>query len=705
MGIGEVCLHVQGKAEITLKNALYISKSAVCLISISTLAILMHTSITFDLKGIIILDQSSGVLLASGPLIPGRQLYTLDLQDALAEHALSTQHPIKLDTWHWQLSHANYQLVATMARAGLLPGMSSALLPTQPKCDLCIMEKQMQSPVPKTREKGRRATEKLQIVWVDLAGPMSVQSCTGNNYITDLVDDFTNMAWSIPLKLKSDTFLALQAWQKEQKVKMGKKVCMYCTGHDGELDSTKMESWLLFMGTKHEYGAPYTSQHMGHIKRMHQTLQGKARMMRLAMKCLNNLWDEFYKMATHLHAKIPTKSLHSKTPYELWYNCPPNYSYMHEIGCRAFVLILNQHNPKLNGRAIECVLIGYSHNSRTYRCYDQKTQKIHKSYHVRFLERHDNCPTPMPPMNVEIEHSKELTSINQISQSVADFPFTMDDDNDDANDTPFAAPPILVKYNQPVAQPNEPICQEPQRSGQTWTPTAKANPDNPPVTRLERAVQESCEAGEQVKAVRTEWHAQQDVAQLHIPLDNNVVQGNIANDPSGLNLANLTSLEEIEHLLLTAKLLSNPAHLDLTNEPCTWKEAQLSADTKCWKNTYKDEIKLLKDMGVWELIPREDVPAGQKVRKGCPIFKIKNNELGQAVRFKVCLVFKGYKQVYGQDYTKTTSPTARMESWRILLHLAAANSWDATQIDVKTAFLYGLLPDDKVQFMEQPEGF
>ena len=53
----------------------------------------------------------------------------------------------------------------------------------------------------------------------------------------------------------------------------------------------------------------------------------------------------------------------------------------------------------------------------------------------------------------------------------------------------------------------------------------------------------------------------------------------------------------------------------------------------------------------------------------------------------------------------STSPTARIPSWQILLHIAATLGWDAQQIDIKMAFLYGLLPDDKVQYMEQPEGF
>ncbi len=45
--------------------------------------------------------------------------------------------------------------------------------------------------------------------------------------------------------------------------------------------------------------------------------------------------------------------------------------------------------------------------------------------------------------------------------------------------------------------------------------------------------------------------------------------------------------------------------------------------------------------------------------------------------------------IFGKDYTKTTSPTACMESFRVLLHLAAALDYELTQLDVKTVYLYG----------------
>lgn len=432
--------------EIYLENALYIPNSTVRLISISALAIGMRATITFSWTGVTILDESSGTLLAAGPLIPGQRLYTLELQSAFNEHALTAMpNPIYLDTWHWRLGHANYQVVATMAHAGLLPGTPSASLLAQPKCDVCILGKQMKTLVCKVRKEGRRAVERLQIVWIDLAGPMSVQSRTGNKYTMDIVDDFMNMPWAIPLKSKSDAFPALQAWEKEQELETGRKVGIYQTGHDSELKSHQMEAWVASTETRREYAVPYTSQHMGHVERLHRTLQGKARTMRLTAKCPDSLWDEFYITAAHLHAKTATKSLKGKTPFELWYNHTPSYSYMREIGCWAFVLIQNQYNPKINARGIECILIGYAQNSKAYRCYDPKTNKIYESYHVRFLKRHNErhdpavAPTSIAaptPTDTTPTITTKPTSIADIKEVSMNAPFITDND-----DTPISPPP------------------------------------------------------------------------------------------------------------------------------------------------------------------------------------------------------------------------------------------------------------------------
>lgn len=79
--------------------------------------------------------------------------------------------------------------------------------------------------------------------------------------------------------------------------------------------------------------------------------------------------------------------------------------------------------------------------------------------------------------------------------------------------------------------------------------------------------------------------------------------------------------------------------------------------------------------------------------------------VGNPVRFKARWVCKGYKAVWGQDYYSTTSLTMHLESFRVLVHLAASLDWDLHQVNVKTAFLYRTLPDNEICYMEQPWGF
>jgi len=68
------------------------------------------------------------------------------------------------------------------------------------------------------------------------------------------------------------------------------------------------------------------------------------------------MWDEFYLTASHLQDKTTTHLLQGITPYEKWYEQKPDYSYMREIGCCAFILIQPiKKNPKILECSLKCV--------------------------------------------------------------------------------------------------------------------------------------------------------------------------------------------------------------------------------------------------------------------------------------------------------------------------------------------------------------
>ena len=699
VGLGDIKLRIARGAHIILQNVLFIPNATVRLILVSTLAHDSQAVAHFDATTCWIMSKSTGAIIARGPLLPKKNLYSLNLLSPHAEHAFTLSHAPDLGTWHRCLGHANYHAVKEMAKSGLIPGMPTNFLPgNPPKCEFCVLGKQTKTPVPKTRQEGpgHRATRVLEKVWVDLSG-QHLRSHTGNEYIMDIVDDYMSQLWSSPLKNKDDSFPELKAWALARESETSQKIGMYITDQ-GELKSDKMRDWLKSRGTDQRFTAPYTSAHIGCVERMHCTLMAKAHTMRIYANCPPYLWDEFYLTAAHLHSKTLTRSLKEGiTPWEKYHGQKPDYSYMREIGCRVFILIQNKHNPKVYDRSIECILIGYDPNAKTYRCHNKESKKVISSYHVRFLESHDGHSRPLP------QTETELSSLNEILQNSTPTPIFSHDEEEDV------LPNDLTQLEDPEAiVPNAIPANKPQIRRSSWV-AEKSNKPKP--TRTEAAVQQSIDAGIRLREARAERKKTlQDIREEEARNAPEVVESAAIAELKGifgtLNLGDAKG-DRVDRALSAISEMPqiDPSTLEFKDEPRTWQEAKLSTDARRWEVGYRDELKSLKDMGVYKLIPRSSVPQGHKVRKGMPIFRIKCDENGKAIRWKVRLVFKGFEQIYGKDYTKTTSPTACMESWRILLHLAAALDWDAQQIDIKTAFLYGLLPEEEYQYMEQPPEF
>ena len=76
---------------------------------------------------------------------------------------------------------------------------------------------------------------------------------------------------------------------------------------------------------------------------------------------------------------------------------------------------------------------------------------------------------------------------------------------------------------------------------------------------------------------------------------------------------------------------------------------------------------------------------------------------GRVDHLKARLVAKGYTQVYGFDYYDTLSPATKIASVRLLLSMAAIQSWPLYQLDIKNVFLHGDLA--KEVYMKQPPRF
>jgi hypothetical protein len=139
----------------------------------------------------------------------GRCLYTINMDSPLIEHTFIATRVPDLETWHCCLGHVNYQLIVEMSDRNIAKGMHINLSSALPKCQSCILGKQMKLSVPKICE-GKRAGGALEIVYIDLTRPESVQLASGNSYVMNLIDDATSFCWAISLHLKLDVIKELK---------------------------------------------------------------------------------------------------------------------------------------------------------------------------------------------------------------------------------------------------------------------------------------------------------------------------------------------------------------------------------------------------------------------------------------------------------------------------------------------------------------
>jgi hypothetical protein len=109
---------------------------------------------------------------------------------------------------------------------------------------------------------------------------------------------------------------------------------------------------------------------------------------------------------------------------------------------------------------------------------------------------------------------------------------------------------------------------------------------------------------------------------------------------------------------------------------------------------------MIEKNNTWELV---DCPHGKDIIGVKWVYKTKLNPDGSIQKHKARLVAKGYSQQPGVDYNETFAPVARLDTIRALIALAAQKGWSIYQLDVKSAFLNGILEEEI--YVEQPQGF
>ncbi|CAI7908191.1 unnamed protein product [Closterium sp. NIES-53] len=142
----------------------------------------------------------------------------------------------------------------------------------------------------------------------------------------------------------------------------------------------------------------------------------------------------------------------------------------------------------------------------------------------------------------------------------------------------------------------------------------------------------------------------------------------------------------------------DPDALDIPT-PRSYAEAIEGPYSSQWQAAMDAVMASLKSTGTYvDEVP----PPGANIVSGIWIFRVKRPP-GSPPAFKAHYVARGFCQRQGVDIFQTFSPTPKMTTLRLLLHVAAQRDYELHSLDFSTAFLKGSLHEEI--WLRRPPGF
>ncbi|GKE16222.1 retrovirus-related pol polyprotein from transposon TNT 1-94 [Tanacetum coccineum] len=133
----------------------------------------------------------------------GTDLYSITLttpnQICLMAKATSSQAWL----WHRRLSHLNFDTINLLSKNNIVNGLPKLKFVKDHLCSSCELGKaKRKSFHTKTTPSSKR---RLQLLHMDLCGPMRVESINGKKYVLVIVDDYSQYTWTHFLRFKDET--------------------------------------------------------------------------------------------------------------------------------------------------------------------------------------------------------------------------------------------------------------------------------------------------------------------------------------------------------------------------------------------------------------------------------------------------------------------------------------------------------------------
>nr|GEX59229.1 retrovirus-related Pol polyprotein from transposon TNT 1-94 [Tanacetum cinerariifolium] len=290
----------------------------------------------------------------------GTDLYSITLQDTncpnpicLMAKASSSQAWL----WHRRLSHLNYDTINLLSKNSIVVGLPKLKFIKDHLFSSCELRKAKRksfhtklTPISKRR---------LQLLHMDLCGPIRVASINRKRYVLVIVDDYSRYTWTHFLRSKDETPEVLIDFLRLVQRGLRAQVRIVRTDKGTKFFNQNLHAYFDAEGIHHQTSIARTPEQNG----------AEA----IATACFTQ----------NRSLVIPR---HEKTPYHIINNRKPSVKFFHIFGSLCYIVRDGENLDKMKGKGDECIFVGYSTQSRAYKVFNKRTRVIMESIHVNFDE-------------------------------------------------------------------------------------------------------------------------------------------------------------------------------------------------------------------------------------------------------------------------------------------------------------------------------
>ncbi|GFU70041.1 retrovirus-related Pol polyprotein from transposon TNT 1-94 [Trichonephila clavipes] len=174
-----------------------------------------------------------------------------------------------IEIWHQRFCHVNNDYLVKTSKNDSVKGLPRLTDNGKAHCIPCKLAKSKRVSFKKTG--AVRSKRPLELLHMDLCGPMPTESQGGNKYFFSIIDDYSRKVTVFPIRNKSDVFHTFIRFQKRAERFLSKKVIAVRTDGGLEFCNKDMDNFLTELGIKHEVTNSYTPEMNGVAERFNLT--------------------------------------------------------------------------------------------------------------------------------------------------------------------------------------------------------------------------------------------------------------------------------------------------------------------------------------------------------------------------------------------------------------------------------------------------